>query len=42
MKEDGQLLRDFLSEGWESMAANLGALKGLRKDKSAEHPRCVL
>ena len=42
MKEDRQLLRDFLPEGWESMAANLGALKGSRKDKSAEHPRRVL
>ena len=36
MNEDWELLLGFLPEGWESLAAESGALKGLRKDKSAE------
>ncbi len=42
MKEDWGLLMDFLPEGWEGMAADSGAMKGLRKDKSAEHLLRVL
>ena len=37
MKEDCELLMDVLPEGWESKTANSEALKGLRKDNSAEH-----
>lgn len=36
MDEDWQLLLTFFPEGWEEIATNCGALKGLRKDKSPE------
>ena len=42
MKEDWELLMDFLPEGWEGMAVKSGALKGLRRDRSAEHLLRVL
>lgn len=42
MKEDWDVLLGFLPAGWEGMAAQSGALKGLRKNKSAEHLLRVL
>lgn len=36
MDEDWEVLRGFLPADWESLAESTGALKGLRKDKSAE------
>ena len=37
MNEDRELLLGFLPEGWEALAAESGALKGLRKDRSPEN-----
>lgn len=37
MEEDWPLLLSFLPENWRELAAETGALKGLRKDKSAEN-----
>ena len=37
MKEDWNLLLRFLPPGWEALAVESGALKGLRKDKSPEN-----
>lgn len=37
MDEDWALLISFLPSGWREMAADTGALKGLRKDKSVEN-----
>ncbi len=42
MKEDWDLLLGFLPPGWEALAAESGALKGLRKDKSPENLLRVL
>lgn len=42
MDEDWQVLTGFLPEGWEGLAEASGALKGLRKDKSAENLLRVL
>jgi len=42
MKEGWDLLMSFLQEGWEGMAAQAGALKGLHRNKSAEHLLRVL
>ena len=36
MQEDWDVLSTFFPEGWRTLAAETGALKGLRKDKSAE------
>lgn len=36
MDEDWPLLLSFFPDGWRDMAADSGALKGLRKDKSPE------
>jgi len=36
MDEDWELLLGFFPPGWEALAAETGALKGLRKDKSPE------
>jgi hypothetical protein len=35
-EEDWELLRTFFPPGWEKLANTTGAVKGLRKDKSAE------
>lgn len=41
--EDWELLLSFFPLGWEALAAEPGALKGLRKDKSSENlPRVLL
>ncbi len=48
MDEDWDLLVSFFPPEWEALALESGALKGLRKDKSAEtllrvlllHPGC--
>lgn len=37
MDEDWRLLLTFFPEGWEEIATDCGALKGLRKDKSPEN-----
>ena len=37
MDEDWPLLVSFFPDGWGDMAADSGALKGLRKDKSPEN-----
>ena len=42
MDEDWAVLRDFLPAGWEELGRSSGALKGLRKDKSAESALRVL
>ncbi len=42
MNEDWDLLLGFLPPGWEALAAESGALKGLRKDKSPENLLRVL
>ncbi len=36
VSEDWKVLFSFLSENWKQLAADTGALKGLRKDKSPE------
>ncbi|MCE5293298.1 MAG: IS4 family transposase [Chlamydiales bacterium] len=36
MREDWELLLTFLPKGWAEMASKLGAVKGLRKDKSPD------
>ena len=36
MEEDWELLLTFFPDGWEDLATECGALKGLRKDKSAD------
>ena len=36
MDEEWEVLRSFLPAGWEDLGRSSGALKGLRKDKSAE------
>ena len=42
MDEDWVVLRSFLPGGWEELGRSSGALKGLRKDKSAESVLRVL
>jgi hypothetical protein len=43
MDEDWEVLKTLLPVGWESLARETGALKGLRKHKSAEDfLRCLL
>ena len=42
MDEDWAVLRSFLPPGWEELGRSSGALKGLRKDKSAESALRVL
>ncbi|MDE0203321.1 MAG: IS4 family transposase [Rhodospirillaceae bacterium] len=42
MDEDWVVLRSFLPPGWEELGRSSGALKGLRKDKSAESVLRVL
>ena len=42
MDEDWDVLRSFLPAGWEALGLSSGALKGLRKDKSAEAALRVL
>ena len=42
MREDWRLLVSFLPGNWRDLAASTGALKGLRKDKSAENLLRVL
>ena len=42
MEEDWNLLLRFLPPGWEALAAESGALKGLRKDKTPENLLRVL
>lgn len=42
MREDWALLVSFLPANWRDLAASTGALKGLRKDKSAENLLRVL
>ena len=42
MREDWWLLVSFLPSNWRELAASTGALKGLRKDKSAENLLRVL
>lgn len=42
MNEDWELLLSFFPPGWEALAAESGALKGLRKDKSPENLLRVL
>ena len=42
MREDWRLLVSFLPRNWRELAASTGALKGLRKDKSAENLLRVL
>ena len=37
MNEDWELLLSFLPSDWQGLAHDTGALKGLRKDKSAEN-----
>lgn len=37
MNEDWELLLSFLPNDWQGLAHDTGALKGLRKDKSAEN-----
>lgn len=37
MNEDWELLLSFLPSNWQELAYETGALKGLRKNKSAEH-----
>ena len=36
MDEDWTLLRSFFPDDWTELAVSAGALKGLRKNKSAE------
>ena len=42
MDEDWAVLRSFLPSGWEELGRSTGALKGLRKDRSAETALRVL
>ena len=42
MREDWRVLVSFLPEQWRELAVSTGALKGLRKDKSAENLLRVL
>ena len=42
MDEDWEVLRSFLPAGWEDLGRSSGALKGLRKDKSAQAALRVL
>ena len=42
MDEDWAVLMSFLPQRWRELASETGALKGLRKDKSAEHLLRVL
>ena len=42
MDEDWAVLRSFLPAGWEELGLSSGALKGLRKDRSAETALRVL
>ena len=42
MDEDWAVLQSFLPAGWEELGRSSGALKGLRKDKSAEAALRVL
>ncbi len=42
MDEDWEVLRCFLPAGWEALGRSSGALKGLRKDRSAEAALRVL
>ena len=42
LAEDWALLKSFLPANWQELAASTGALKGLRKDKSAENLLRVL
>ena len=42
MREDWSLLVSFLPGNWRELAASSGALKGLRKNKSAENLLRVL
>ncbi len=42
MNEDWELLLRFFPPGWEALASESGALKGLRKDKSPENLLRVL
>ncbi len=42
MQEDWELLVSFLPGNWQDLAVETGALKGLRKDKSAENLLRVL
>ena len=42
LREDWRLLVSFLPGNWSDLAASTGALKGLRKDKSAENLLRVL
>lgn len=42
MQEDWELLVSFLPANWQDLAAETGALKGLRKNKSAENLLRVL
>ena len=42
MDEEWAVLRSFLPAGWEDLGRSSGALKGLRKDKSAEAALRVL
>ena len=42
MQEDWEVLVSFLPSNWRTLAAETGALKGLRKDKSAERLLRVL
>lgn len=37
MDEDWEPLPGFLPPGWDALASGSGALKGLRKDRSAEN-----
>ena len=39
---DRDLLQAFLPDNWRELAAETGALKGLRKDRSAESHLCAL
>ena len=41
-QEDWEVLLSFLPRNWEQLALRHGALKGLRKNKSAEHLLRVL
>ena len=42
LQEDWELLVSFLPDNWQDLAAETGALKGLRKNKSAENLLRVL
>ena len=42
LEEDWDVLESFLPRNWQDLAVATGALKGLRKDKSAENLLRVL